>query len=289
MCPTKFTEETGSKPLVSILIPAYNHAYFRESLESALNQTYTNTEIIVCDDSGSYRIRKIVASVIGAEGIKYRVNKRNLGARKNYLKCFRLSKGHYIKYLNDDDVLAETCIQSMVDVLEQYPDVTLVSSRRRLIDGKGTTLPDAPFTRPAVANDSIIPGLVAIQYMLGRKINFIGEPTTAMFRRKDIGETLPDIMSFGGRPVMANLDVAMWLNLLSKGDLAYLIEVMSCFRIHGQQEQQKKDVRELCMSAWHQVTLDARRMGLLTPDNREVKPLLLQSSHQSDNDRRMEV
>ena len=279
MCPTKFTEETGSKPLVSILIPAYNHAYFRESLESALNQTYPNTEIIVCDDSGSYRIRKIVASVIGVERIRYRVNKRNIGARKNYLKCFRLSKGRYIKYLNDDDVLAETCIQNMVDVLEQCPDVTLVSSRRRLIDGKGATLPDAPFTNPVVRNDSIIPGLFAIQYMLGRQINFIGEPTTAMFRRKDIAEVLPDIMSFGGRRVLANLDVAMWLNLLSKGNLAYLIDVLSYFRIHGQQEQQKDDVRKLCISAWHQVTLDARKMGLLTPDGQGLKPLLLQPSH----------
>jgi glycosyltransferase involved in cell wall biosynthesis len=276
MDPAKGLARNGSSSLVSILIPAYNHAYFSQALESALNQTYTHTEIIVCDDSGGNRIREIVSSMAGDSGIKYHANDDNLGARGNYLKCFGLAQGKYIKYLNDDDLLDADCVRRMVDVLERFSKVSLVCSRRQLIDDKGNQLPDTAFTHPVVDRDSIIPGSLAIRRMLERQINFIGEPTTALFRRADINRTRPDIMSFGGRRVLANLDVAMWLNLMSRGDLVYLVDVLSYFRMHGEQEQQKDPVRQLCMAAWRQVIQDALRMGVLAPGSQaagEVRPL----------------
>lgn len=47
-------------PLVSIAIPAYNALYFEAALQSALNQTYTSLEVIVCDDSNSDEIHDLV-------------------------------------------------------------------------------------------------------------------------------------------------------------------------------------------------------------------------------------
>jgi hypothetical protein len=254
--------------LVSILIPAYNHAFFQQSLESALQQTHGNTEIIVCDDSGGDRIRDIIRRCSAPARVNYHRNPENLGARRNYLRCYELASGNYVKFLNDDDMLDSRCIERMVDILQRFDDITLVTSRRRLIDAKGSTLPDIPPTRPLVASDSIIQGSCASYIMLQSQLNFIGEPTTAMFRREDINDQQPDIMSFAGRPVMANLDVAMWLNLLYRGDLAYLVEPLSCFRIHGAQEQQKRSVRDLCLAAWQQVTDDASQLGMLETSNR---------------------
>ena len=73
-------------------------------------------------------------------------------------------------------------------------------------------------------------------------------------------------MSFAGRPVPANLDVAMWLNLLVRGDLAYLVDPLSKFRVHGEQEQQKESVIQLCDASWDQLIEDAGKLGLLQKD-----------------------
>ena len=282
MCPANDPASSEETPLVSILIPAYNHAYFREALQSALDQTYPNTEIIVCDDSSDGRIRDVIANIDGGAGIRYHANENNLGARDNYLKCFSLAEGVYIKYLNDDDLLHRDCVQRMVDVLEEYATVTLVCSRRQLIDHKGNGLPDTAFTHPVVPRDSIIAGSLATRRMLEKQINFIGEPTTALFRRADIAGVMPDIMSFGGRRVLANLDVALWLNLLSEGDLAYLVDILSSFRVHGEQEQQKDEVRDLCIAAWRQMIEDALKTGLLASGGGQtkgqVRPLTLTKS-----------
>ena len=252
--------------LVSVLIPAYNPAYFRQSLESALDQTYTNTEIIVCDDSPGDEISSIAGSLEGEGAIRYLRNERNLGARSNYLKCFEHAAGSYIKFLNDDDLLLPECVSRMVAVLEDHKEVSLVTSRRQLIDAKGYLLPDAPYTVPLVNDDAVLTGLAVLNLLLHRRSNFIGEPTTAMFRRRDLDDVKPDIMSFAGRPVPANLDIAMWLNLLLRGDLAYLAEPLSQFRVHGEQEQQKESVIRLCEASWNQVIEDAGKMGILQQD-----------------------
>lgn len=270
-CLATFSKKTRLKTdndLVSILIPAYNDAFFQESLESALRQTHSNTEIIVCDDSGGDSIRDIIHHCSAPGRIIHHRNPENLGARRNYLRCFELASGNYVKFLNDDDILDSRCIERMVDILQRFDDITLVTSRRQLIDADGRSLPDIPPTRPIVGNDSIIQGSCASYIMLQSKLNFIGEPTTAMFRREDIHDLQPDIMSFADKPVMANLDVAMWLNLLYRGDLAYLVDVLSYFRLHGAQEQQKQSVRDLCLQAWQQVLDDACQLGMLEPSNR---------------------
>ena len=249
---------------VSILITAYKHAYFREALESALDQTHANLEIIICDDSPGDKIGEIVSEYASADQrIKYVKNRRNLGGRKNYIQCFGLAGGKYIKFLNDDDKLHPTCVERMANCLQKYPDVTLVTSHRQLINSKGDFLPDQGFNRRPVKSDSIINGVSLVNVMLKQAVNFIGEPTTVMFRKQDLEGTKPNIFSLGGRPALANGDVTIWINLLSRGDAVYLVDTLSYFRVHEGQKQREPGFAEIGRHAWEQAGFDAKRLGFL--------------------------
>jgi predicted SAM-dependent methyltransferase/glycosyltransferase involved in cell wall biosynthesis len=252
-----------SNPLVSILIPAYNHEFFKSSLESAINQTYQNIEIIVCDDSQDEYISTIVDQYKNSPiNIQFHRNSKQLNSFGNYNKCFSLATGDYIKFLNDDDLLHPKCIARMIECFKSYPQVTLVTSHRKLINNSGNAIPEQAFNRRPVAQDSIIDGISAAEFMLKRCFNFIGEPTTAMFRRNDLIDTKPNIMCFNGRQYVYNVDVVMWVNLLSKGDLLYLHDSMSFFRLHEKQEQRQPGGKEKGLMAWNNLRQDGQRLGL---------------------------
>lgn len=257
---------SDSKPLVSILIPAYNPRYFRSALESATKQTYSNLEIIVCDDCPGQHIADIVAEYTKSdERIRYLRNAPRLGSAENYKKCFALANGEYIKFLNDDDMLHPSCVERMVQCFESLPDVTLVTSHRQCIDADGNHLPDIAATRRPVAEDSLIDGVTLANAMMTLGLNLVGEPTTVMFRKRDLAGVRPHFLSFAGRQAVGNGDVAMWLNLLSKGDAVYLVDSLSYFRLHPEQEQRQPEVEARGRLAWEQQRFDAQRMGFLSP------------------------
>jgi len=84
------------RPLVSILIPAYNPRFFEPCLVSSIAQTYDNIEIIVADDSEGNDIRDVVARR-RAEHVRYVHNPTRLGFHGNFAQLFSRAKGRYIK------------------------------------------------------------------------------------------------------------------------------------------------------------------------------------------------
>ncbi len=223
-------------PLVSILIPAYNQTvYLETALESALNQDYRNCEIIICDDSTTYDVQLLIAEYQKRfASIKYYNNGGPLGGKGtvNFQKCFDISEGEYISYLLHDDLYMPNRISTMVRYLMEDPKIKLVTSYRKLIDGCGNFLPDLPVTKPLFPETTRISGEYMGKFMLQNIANVIGEPTTAMFRRSDIHDKLLD---YHGERMRCLGDVAMWLKLMIDGDLVYIREPLSCFRIHTQQ------------------------------------------------------
>jgi len=267
----------ASPPLVSILIPAYSPTYFPACLQSALAQTYPNLEIVVVDDCPTEGIAQILAGPLAKDPrIRALRNTSPVGARDNYRRCFEAARGTYIKFLNDDDVLHPTCVERLVQAYEANPGVTLVTSHRRRIDARGHALPDDGATAPPVQADSRIAGASLIQALLESQRNFVGEPTTALFRKRDLEDARPDILSFGGEPVTWNVDVAMWLHLLTRGDAVYLTDSLSQFRQHGAQQQSSTDARARGEAGWEQMRQAAARLGLWSANGGgalEVQPL----------------
>ena len=129
----------AEQPLVSIGLPVFNGEDFLENaLDSILSQTYSNIEVIVCDNASTDRTSSIVAKYNEKDDrIKYHRQDINIGAAGNYNSTFELSKGKYFKWAAHDDVMHENYIEQCVQILESDSSTSLVQSLVGQIDENG--------------------------------------------------------------------------------------------------------------------------------------------------------
>ncbi|WP_158542192.1 glycosyltransferase [Pedobacter chinensis] len=125
-------------PLVSIVMCSYNGAkYIDEQMDSLVNQTYQNLEIIVVDDkSTDHTIAKIEEWMKKDSRISLYKNEENLGYNRNFEKAISLAKGAYISLSDQDDIWCENKIEHLLSLFDQE-DVVLVHARSvEFVDGK---------------------------------------------------------------------------------------------------------------------------------------------------------
>ena len=110
-------------PLVSVIMPVYNtENYIAQALESILNQTYTNLEILIADDSSNDNSRRIIDSYKD-DRIRTFHNEFNLGYLKTCNKLFELVEGSYIAFQDADDWSDINRIESTLSFLLQNPSI----------------------------------------------------------------------------------------------------------------------------------------------------------------------
>ncbi|RYE37234.1 MAG: glycosyltransferase family 2 protein [Sphingobacteriaceae bacterium] len=112
-------------PLVSVIIPNYNHADFLQSrIESVLKQTYTNFEVIILDDCSTDVSKSIIESYKNESKLQETVyNKTNSGSPfKQWKKGIELSKGEYIWIAESDDLAESSFLQTLTTLLLNNPD-----------------------------------------------------------------------------------------------------------------------------------------------------------------------
>jgi len=211
------------KPKVSILIPTYNYAhYIGEAIESALSQTYRDFELIIIDDQSKDNTDEIVEKYLSDPRVKYIKNNKNLGLAANFNEALKYANGEYIKYLLADDVFHPALLEKMVPIMEKYPNVTLVTSKRDMFGSKSKSS-DLPLLH-------LQDGKTVIYASLKEKAgNWIGEPTTVMFRKSAL-----HIGNFN-TSYTCLVDWEMWLRLLAIGDCYIIPETLSYFRVHDKQ------------------------------------------------------
>ena len=128
---------TTGAPLVSVLIPSYNRPEFlRQALTSAVEQTYTNTEILIQDNASDFDIETFVADFADPR-ISFHRNEKNLGMALNWRALSLRAKGKYAAFLNDDDVWEKDYLSLMVEKLERTPDLVLAFCDHWVTDAAG--------------------------------------------------------------------------------------------------------------------------------------------------------
>lgn len=121
-----------NNPLVSVVIPTYNRsAYLNETIESVVEQTYTNIEILVIDDGSKTNYAQFICDKYLNCHYYYKTNgglssARNFGIRK--------SKGEYIAFLDDDDFWKKDKIKKQVALLNQNTNVDLIHSAATVVN-----------------------------------------------------------------------------------------------------------------------------------------------------------
>lgn len=249
------------KDLVSILIPTYNRpVLFEETLRSALAQTYPQVEILVNDNSTNEDTALLMKKYEGDPRVHYFRNREAKCKADNFRPFEQQARGEYLQWCMDDDILLPDKLSIMVQVLRDNDEVTLVSSQRAFIDEKGQQI--LAGCQTVLSRDvpwCCYKGREAGRFMLANCSNFIGEPSAVLFRRQDLVNHYWEAECHGYKTIS---DVAMWLELLEKGDLVLFREPLSCYRRHGSQEGQQPEVILLSRLEWLQLAGEYYQRGI---------------------------
>lgn len=129
--------EAKQAPLVTIGISTFNRLAltFPEALRSALEQTYPNVEVVVCDNASTDGTEGFVSEQRDSR-LRYLRHPSNIGANANFNACLDQASGTYFLLLHDDDVLDPTFVErAMMALNDREPGVLLGGVR--LIDAEG--------------------------------------------------------------------------------------------------------------------------------------------------------
>jgi glycosyltransferase involved in cell wall biosynthesis len=112
------------QPLVSVLMTAYNREnYIAEAIESVLNSTYSNFELIIVDDISRDKTSEIARRYAEKDDrIRLYVNENNLGQFPNRNKAASYARGKYLKYLDSDDKIFDFGLAYCVEQMEKSPE-----------------------------------------------------------------------------------------------------------------------------------------------------------------------
>lgn len=132
---------------VSVLMGVYNNEQtVGKSIESILNQTFTDWEMIICDDGSSDNSYNVVLEYCKRDSrIKLIKNEKNQGLSYTLNKCLENATGEYSARMDGDDLCDETRFQKQVDFLDSHPEFGFVSTTMKRFDEKGVY--DIPETR----------------------------------------------------------------------------------------------------------------------------------------------
>lgn len=137
----KKTDLITTLPLVCICIPNYNNeATISETIDSLLNQTYSNIIVKVFDNASTDRSLEILYSYKQKySNIQIFQSEQNIGAEANFSRCIEHMEGEYSAIFHSDDVYESTIVEKEVETLERLP-ISAVFTSALLIDGKGQSL-----------------------------------------------------------------------------------------------------------------------------------------------------
>lgn len=123
----------------SFVLPAYKAKYFKEAIDSILNQTYVNFELVIVNDASPEDLDSIVDSYEDKR-IRYYKNEQNVGGKDlvaQWNHSITYARGEYLILASDDDVYSPLYLEKMDALVDKYPNVNVFRPRVKRINNKG--------------------------------------------------------------------------------------------------------------------------------------------------------
>jgi alpha-1,3-rhamnosyltransferase len=207
--------EENNLPLVSVVVPCYNHEkYVKETIESIINQTYKNIELIVIDDGSKDNSVSVIQELADKYGFTF-IHRPNKGLSATLNEGIKLSKGKYFSAIASDDILMLEKIEKQVEFMESNPEYGMCYGK-------------IVYFEDSIKNTSEYSNSNKQGWVFDDLLNygcFIPAPST--FMRKEVFE------SVGGFD--KNLwieDWDMWLRISQKYQVGYIDEYLAYYRKH---------------------------------------------------------
>lgn len=180
--------------MVSVILPTYNHApYLEQRIDSILNQTYQDFELIILDDCSPDNSKDIIEQYRDNPHISHIIyNENNSGSTfKQWRKGFELTKGEYIWIAESDDYADPTLLEKAMDSILKYNSV-LCFSQTRIVDKNNVILMEQP---PILPDYSMDIHQFTKEYLLFS--NPICNASMVVFKKQAIAKDLwPKIVEF---------------------------------------------------------------------------------------------
>src|SRR4051794_8157954 len=171
---------------VTIGIPVHNgEKFITATLNSVLSQTYNNYKIIICDNASTDNTPQICREYVRHDPrFLYIRNDINIGAPRNFNKCFEHSCSEFFVWLSADDVYAPTYLERCVDLLTRRADLAMVYTDCEIIDENGSVIEWVSKYYSMADSSRIILRLVSVFFQDPRAVSVFG-----VFRRNCLEHT----------------------------------------------------------------------------------------------------
>ena len=227
---------------ISICLPLFNGGEFlSHALSSLGKQTCKDFVLCISDDGSTDESISIVENFLSKSSIETKFFKNSgLGIAENCNFLAHKAEGKYLKFLFQDDLLEPSCVETFIFYAKRFDDISFAFSDREIIfENRSNKECQDIFNgcRDLAKQWSNIqesqPGskLLEDPNLLKGAINKIGEPSNTFILRKAF------IESGGFDPQFSQLlDVDLWFRLMATGNVIYINENLSKFRIHDSQQ-----------------------------------------------------
>ena len=217
-----------ASPIVSVCIASYNYeAYVGEAIESVVNQTYTNWEIIIVDDASTDNSFFVIRDWQRRypDKIHFIHSPENKGVCHSFNLAFKTAKGKYIALLGSDDRMQATRLEQQVQYLADHQEVGVVCSLINIIDSQGEpSYSESLFDNPIVD--------LKTQLLEG---NFLNAPSAMI--RSEVFEKV----GLYNEALPYTQDFDHWLRILPYYEIQRIPEKLTDYRVHGENLSVKGD------------------------------------------------
>lgn len=208
----------SSPPLVSVVIPSFNHAKFiPKTIDSINAQTYKAIEIIVLDDSSQDDSARLLTTMAESHGFKLVLNPRNMGLVKTLNMGLGMATGVYFAPCASDDYWHPEKIEKQVARMEATPNLKIVFTEGSEVDSNGNLLGPVRYSKRSPT-----------RWYFDDVIFWADLPPASFMARRS------EMLEVGGYPGEFRIeDLPMWLALLSSGGYAEVVkEDLAYYRNH---------------------------------------------------------
>lgn len=210
---------------ISVVTASYNYQdYIKETIQSVLDQTYKDWELIIVDDCSTDNSVEVIKSYKD-DRIKLFVNEKNLGLKETVRRGIEKATGEWIVFLESDDILTSDNIEKKVEIVKKYPEVNLIFNDCEFFgdESKVSDFSIALKKTRKILREKKYPQKMFYNFYLSNKIFTF---SSVMAKRDDLLK-----LDFNS-PIDSLLDWWLWVQLAYMGCFYYIPECLTKWRLH---------------------------------------------------------
>jgi len=217
--------------LISIITASYNYEdYIKETIESVINQTYTNWEMIIVDDGSKDNSVEVIKSYCEKDS-RIKLFQHEGGINKGLAETVKLgiskARGEWIAFLESDDKFMPECLEEKVEIIKENPNIKFIFSDLETF-GSGKTNFDKNSAYLLIKKK-----LASKKPLMDLSLELLKQNFICTFSIVMVKKNLIEECNFN-TPVNAFLDLWLWAQIAQKTKFYYLNKPLTMWRIHSQ-------------------------------------------------------